>query len=103
MNGISFVVNKQLLVCSCGLWQIYGIPCPHACQCISHWAETYDDYVHEFMTVESYRSTYGPGMKELPEILKWEPQIADVIQPPPKRFLEPMNVDNKTEAASDRA
>ncbi|KAH9744124.1 SWIM-type domain-containing protein [Citrus sinensis] len=98
MNGLSFVVNKELAICSCGLWQLSGIPCPHACRCIIHWAASYADFVHDFMTVEVYRSTYGPGMKELPEICKWTPQLIDIVQPPLKRLIDPMNGDDETQS-----
>ncbi|KAL9451846.1 hypothetical protein AB3S75_013426 [Citrus x aurantiifolia] len=98
MNGLSFVVNKELSVCSCGLWQLSGIPCSHACQCIIRWAGGYHDFVHVSMTIDVYRSTYGPGMKELPEICKWTPQLIDIVQPPPKRLVDPMNGDDETES-----
>ncbi|KAH9679259.1 SWIM-type domain-containing protein [Citrus sinensis] len=98
MNGLSFVVNKELSVCSCCLWQLSGIPCSHACQCIIRWAGGYHDFVHVSMKIDVYRSTYGPGMKELPEICKWTPQLIDIVQPPPKRLVDPMNGDDKTES-----
>ena len=97
MNGLSFVVNKELAICSCGLWQLSKIPCPHTCRCIIHWAALYADFVHDFMTVEVYRSTYGPGMKELPQIYKWMPQLIDIVQPPLKMLIDPMNGDDETQ------
>ncbi|GAY58361.1 hypothetical protein CUMW_186470 [Citrus unshiu] len=97
-NGLSFVVNKELSVCSCGLWQLSGIPCSHACQCIICWAGGYHNFVHVSMTIDVYMSTYGPGMKELPEICKWTPQLIDIVQPLPKRLVDPMNGDVETKS-----
>ncbi|KAL9441099.1 hypothetical protein AB3S75_019716 [Citrus x aurantiifolia] len=45
----------------------------------------------------SFLSTYGPGMKKLPEICKWTPQLIDIVQPPLKRLINPMNGDNETQ------
>ncbi|KAL9429477.1 hypothetical protein AB3S75_031314 [Citrus x aurantiifolia] len=62
------------------LWQLSGIPCPYACRCINTWGDKLDTYVHRLMTMDEYRSAYGPGMNMLPQAMQWKWQLHDNTQ-----------------------
>ncbi|ESR39892.1 hypothetical protein CICLE_v10026422mg [Citrus x clementina] len=83
-HGFVFEVNRELMTCSCRLWQLSGIPCEHACRCIHSWADKLDKYVHRLWSVDEYRSAYGPGMQMLREITHWEWQTKANVLPPMK-------------------
>ncbi|KAK9199449.1 hypothetical protein WN944_014640 [Citrus x changshan-huyou] len=83
-HGFVFEVNRELMTCSCRLWQLSGIPCEHACRCIHSWGDKLDKYVHRLWSVDEYRSAYGPGMQMLREITHWEWQTKDNVLPPMK-------------------
>ena len=85
-HGLVYQVNRELLTCSCRLWQLSGIPYPHACRCIDVWGDNVDAYVHKLLSVDEYRSAYGPGMNMLPEITQWECQSYDHVLPPMTRY-----------------
>ncbi|XP_052289998.1 uncharacterized protein LOC127899893 [Citrus sinensis] len=59
-HGLVYQVNRELLTCSCRLWQLSGIPYLHACRCIDVWGDNVDAYVHKLLSVDEYRSAYGP-------------------------------------------
>ncbi|KDO37135.1 hypothetical protein CISIN_1g043638mg, partial [Citrus sinensis] len=83
-HGFVFEVNRELMTCSCRLWQLSGIPCEHACRCIHSWGDKLDKHVHRLWSVDEYRSAYGPGMQMLREITHWEWQTKDNVLPPMK-------------------
>lgn len=85
-HGLVHQVNRELLTCSCRLWQLSGIPCPHACRCIGAWGDNVDAHVHKLLSVHEYRSAYGPGMNMLPEITQCECQSYDHVLPPMTRY-----------------
>lgn len=84
-----YEVDLQRELCSCGLWQKSGVPCPHACKCILSKAENIDHFVHRMRTVSQYRDTYGPGMNTLPKELPWMSHAPGIL-------LHPPPVDTKT-------
>ncbi|XP_024047982.1 uncharacterized protein LOC18053653 [Citrus clementina] len=79
-DGLAYEINRELMTCTCRLWQLSGIPCPHACRCIDTWGDKLDTYVHRLITVDEYRSAYGPGMNMLPQAMQWKWQLHDNTQ-----------------------
>ncbi|KAL9422711.1 hypothetical protein AB3S75_034900 [Citrus x aurantiifolia] len=79
-DGLAYEINRELMTCTCRLWPLSGIPCPHACRCINTWGDKLDTYVHRLMTMDEYRSAYGPGMNMLPQAMQWKWQLHDNTQ-----------------------
>lgn len=85
-----YEVDLQRELCSCGLWQKSGVPCPHVCKCILSKAENIDHFVHRMRTVSQYRDTYGPGMNMLPKQLPWMSHAPGVLLHPPPVDTKPV-------------
>ncbi|KAI3924989.1 hypothetical protein MKW92_028274 [Papaver armeniacum] len=80
--------NVSLLqkTCECGKWQISGVPCVHAvaviaqhCSLYKHSPALYENYVHEYFTVEMYMVSYAgiiyqsPGIPETLRSTQYQP------------------------------
>ncbi|CAL1408306.1 unnamed protein product [Linum trigynum] len=49
MGAEGYIVDLTSKECSCGYWQLSGLPCCHAVSAISHLRKNPDDYVHPFL------------------------------------------------------
>ncbi|ESR54612.1 hypothetical protein CICLE_v10023299mg, partial [Citrus x clementina] len=77
-----YELNMDAMSCSCGLWQISGIPCAHACRGIKYMRRKIEDYVDSMMSVQNYMSTYAPGMMQLPQEYAWKWDAGHTLLPP---------------------
>ena len=75
-------LDMEAMSCSCGLWQISGIPCAHACRAIQLNMGNVEEYVDNMMSVQNYCSTYAPGMAQLPKEHDWKSDAGNIILPP---------------------
>ncbi|XP_019166889.1 PREDICTED: uncharacterized protein LOC109162659 [Ipomoea nil] len=53
-----FKVNLDLRTCSCRMWQLTGLPCPHSICAIFHKGDQPDQYIHICYSKEMYMKTY---------------------------------------------
>ncbi|KAK3139998.1 hypothetical protein QOZ80_5AG0393880 [Eleusine coracana subsp. coracana] len=82
------VVDLNTHTCSCGEWQLTGLPCLHALALIS--TETNVDlesFVHEYYSVERFKAAYSGIIPPMPDISQW-PKVDTgfkLLPPPLKR------------------
>ncbi|KAK9204559.1 hypothetical protein WN943_014821 [Citrus x changshan-huyou] len=84
-NGLSQMCLRQDGTCECGMWQVSGVPCKHAVAAILHKGGQPEDYVHHYLTKESFMMTYMGTIKPIPDECAWpeveaEPSL-DVVVP----------------------
>ena len=53
-----FVVDKDECNCSCGKWQLTGIPCNHAVSVIYYSKYKAENYIDDCYKVSTYLDTY---------------------------------------------
>ncbi|XP_074282664.1 uncharacterized protein LOC141607204 [Silene latifolia] len=86
-------ISKQYMVdlpsqnCSCGHWQLCGLPCQHVIASIYHQRATFEDYVHQAYTKDKYLVAYGTPIPPMSGICQWERVCQVEPLPPPYRKL----------------
>lgn len=76
-----YVVNLEKKICSCGMFQLSGYPCPHAWSCIAERRYKIEDYVDSYYKKYMYSKVYRymihavPGSRDYIKTL-YEPFIA---------------------------
>ncbi|KAK9217884.1 hypothetical protein WN943_006514 [Citrus x changshan-huyou] len=89
-------IRRQLMVrmlkkyqldgtCECGMWQVSGVPCKHAVAAILHKGGQPENYVHHYLTKESFMMTYMGTINPIPDECAW-PEVEaepspDVVVP----------------------
>ncbi|KAH9753011.1 SWIM-type domain-containing protein [Citrus sinensis] len=71
--------------CECGMWQVSGVPCKHAVAAILHKGGQPENYVHHYLTKESFMMTYMGTINPIPDECAW-PEVEaepspDVVVP----------------------
>ncbi|KAI3862255.1 hypothetical protein MKX03_007050 [Papaver bracteatum] len=80
-KDISWVLNLERHTCTCNEWKVSGIPCVHAiCASLRLRPKTYDQYVHSYMYVDSYRVLYTPSIGPLYDKALW-PKNPRIVKP----------------------
>ncbi|KAH9769251.1 SWIM-type domain-containing protein [Citrus sinensis] len=99
-TSIIFDLNMEAQSCSCGLWQISGIPCAHACKGIQLSMGNVEEYVDNIMFVQNFCSMYAPGMMPLPEKHAWKWGACNKLLPPMIDSLKTVSMKGSNETAS---
>lgn len=60
-------VNLCARTCSCRRWQVYGIPCKHACAAIMQTDTNVHRFIEPYYTVKSYKLTYKESIFPVPD------------------------------------
>ncbi|GAA0161501.1 hypothetical protein LIER_17800 [Lithospermum erythrorhizon] len=68
--------------CSCGMFQLSGIPCCHAMCCIIKYRKNEDDYVHAFYTKETYLKIYEHMIHLIPGKNDYVESEIEAVLPP---------------------
>lgn len=58
----SIVVDLGNRSCMCGIWDLIGIPCYHACAVIFSHNKRPEYYVSDYFKLETFMKTYGHGI-----------------------------------------
>ncbi|GAA0174367.1 hypothetical protein LIER_27770 [Lithospermum erythrorhizon] len=83
----SFVVDVEKKICSCGLWQLGGIPCVHVvCVYRSH-NKNPRKYVHPILTKPTLLTVYSHFLESLRGPTFWTKSPYPDILPPELRVL----------------
>ncbi|XP_019185976.1 PREDICTED: uncharacterized protein LOC109180722 [Ipomoea nil] len=82
-----FKINLELRTCSCRLWQLTGVPCPHSICAIFHRGHQPDQYIHEWYTKEVYLKTYEHVIQPINGEQFWPRTEGDEIQAPVPRKM----------------
>lgn len=79
-------VNIDNRYCSCGMWQLTGLPCSHAVAVLRYSFREPYDHCSQYFTAESYRVTYAESIHPVPNV---DVPMADdsivSVTPPHKR------------------
>lgn len=99
------VVDMRARTCDCKIWQLTGIPCPHAISCLRHDRIPPESVMPSCYSVQAYQVAYGhsiwscqdksewhhvDGPKKLPPIFEKTPR-----RPPKSRKKKPHEVPSK--------
>ena len=76
------VVDLQDWTCTCGLFQLTGYPCVHACAAIQARKRPIIDFVHKCYSKEAYVKTYRHVIMPVPSARYWEKANEEPINPP---------------------
>ncbi|RYR52701.1 hypothetical protein Ahy_A06g027593 [Arachis hypogaea] len=81
-----FVLDLAAVECSCRKWQMSGIPCSHAINCISFKGLDLESYVNDFYKKDAYLKCYHEMIHPLNgSDLSERTQYNDVMPPPYRR------------------
>ncbi|XP_021773607.1 uncharacterized protein LOC110737578 [Chenopodium quinoa] len=82
LNDDQALVDLGNGTCSCGHWQLTGIPCVHAFVCIMDQRIDAEQYVHPYYSMDSYRAAYEPAIQPMSGPKHWERVNMREPQPP---------------------
>ncbi|CAL1393142.1 unnamed protein product [Linum trigynum] len=86
-GGEGFIVDVTECTCSCGYWQLSGIPCCHAVSAISHLRREVDDYVNSYYHVYMASFAYNYGIPCLDGRQAWPASEGIPVHPPKTRSM----------------
>ncbi|CAN1184862.1 hypothetical protein LINPERHAP2_LOCUS37210 [Linum perenne] len=85
-NG--YVVDMGKRVCTCGYWELSGIPCVHAIAVASFLRKDITCFVDMYYTIQYARQAYGfGGIPAIPGQQAWEATGGNVLLPPIGRVM----------------
>lgn len=78
-----FPLSLNSKICSCGAWQLSGVPCRHAIRAMLHAKLDPHKVVSSWYSVRTYKQAYNFGMNPIPDQDQW-PSYEDLptIKPP---------------------
>lgn len=79
------VINTGTWECTCGRWQVSGLPCVHAIAVINHLGRSIYDYCSQYFRVESYRAAYSESVYPIPDVEKISSSFGANIPAPRNR------------------
>ncbi|KAK2457356.1 hypothetical protein QL285_004634 [Trifolium repens] len=84
-NQQQFIVDTQKQTCTCGFWELVGIPCRHAIAALGYRKQDPVEFVHNCYSKEKYAQCYGYGISAINGVDMWlKPAegVDDTILPP---------------------
>jgi hypothetical protein len=84
-NQQQFIVDTQKQTCTCGFWELVGIPCRHAIAALGYRKQDPVDFVHNYYSKEKYAQCYGYGISAINGVDMWPKPaegVDDTILPP---------------------
>ncbi|CAL1386098.1 unnamed protein product [Linum trigynum] len=85
MGENGYIVDLNDRSCTCGYWQLSGLPCCHAVSAISHMRKEVDDYVHPCYKAYHVELGYKIGIPCLDGRQAWPDAIGLPVHPPKQR------------------
>lgn len=70
-NENRFTVQLNKKECSCGYWQLAGLPCPHAISCIFFRTNSLDAYIADCYSVAAFKKTYEHCLEPVEGMSSW--------------------------------
>ncbi|KAJ9542234.1 hypothetical protein OSB04_028740 [Centaurea solstitialis] len=83
----AFIVDEENHNCTCRMWQLSGIPCPHAVAAIYFLNKRPEDYVPNWFRKEMYKVTYGSYLQPVQGMNQWPPNYLNKPLPPKPRIM----------------
>jgi hypothetical protein len=84
-NQQQFIVDTQKKTCTCGFWELVGIPCRHAIAALGYRKQDPVEFVHNCYSKEKYAQCYGYGISAINGVDMWPKPaegVDDTILPP---------------------
>ncbi|XP_043724216.1 uncharacterized protein LOC122671178 [Telopea speciosissima] len=95
-HNYKYVVNLNQRTCTCGEWDLTGLPCKHAMKAIIYQRVNPEDYCDDFFTKEAFLRSYGHIIHPMPDEKYWPPSDRQVEPPPrPKKIGRPKKACKK--------
>ncbi|XP_038722029.1 uncharacterized protein LOC120014182 [Tripterygium wilfordii] len=82
-----YVVRLRHVECTCGAWQLSGIPCPHAIRAIHDNGEKPEDYINLWYKTNTYLRAYQKPLEPIRVENMWPKSMQDVVVPPKLRRM----------------
>ncbi|XP_039145538.1 uncharacterized protein LOC120282753 [Dioscorea cayenensis subsp. rotundata] len=79
----NYCTSLNARTCSCRRWQVYGIPCKHACAVILQTDTNIHRYVDDYFTVDAYRQAYAEAIFPVPDVDKPDDVNRKLLMRPP--------------------
>ncbi|GAA0171373.1 hypothetical protein LIER_25420 [Lithospermum erythrorhizon] len=76
-----FTIDIARMTCSCGSWQLSGIPCSHVIPCLYHLRKILPDYLNDCYKKSSFLSTYSHVLNPMSGIHLWDRTVGMPLQP----------------------
>ncbi|CAH1423187.1 unnamed protein product [Lactuca virosa] len=83
----SLQVDLGEQLCTCRLWEIYGIPCVHACTAMNHTQQQRETLISSWFSKEKFAETYRGNMRPLNGSKIWARKPYAKPLPPPARRM----------------
>lgn len=87
-------VSLTLRTCTCQQWQLTGMPCAHAIVAISFKNERPEEYVHQWLTMDTLNATYEHFIQPVPSQEYWTK--TEQTRPCPPKLKRPIGRPKKT-------
>ncbi|XP_021602837.1 uncharacterized protein LOC110607965 [Manihot esculenta] len=78
-----FAVSLERRTCSCGWWDISGLPCKHAVRAIGYKRAEIEDFCDEYFTISTYKKVYQHAIHLIPQRDLQPDEDHPPMQPPP--------------------
>ncbi|XP_038707254.1 uncharacterized protein LOC120002562 [Tripterygium wilfordii] len=82
-----FVVRLREGECTCGAWQLSGIPCPHAIHALHDNGDKPEDYINLWYKTPIYLRAYQVPLEPIRGENMWPKSELDVVVPPKLRKM----------------
>ncbi|XP_021721971.1 uncharacterized protein LOC110689495 [Chenopodium quinoa] len=79
-----FPLSLNNKICSCGAWQLSGIPCRHAIRAMFHAKVDPYNYTISWYSVKTYKQLYNHCINPVPDMSQWPSMDAFPHIDPPK-------------------
>ncbi|CAN1815792.1 hypothetical protein LINPERHAP1_LOCUS27564, partial [Linum perenne] len=86
-HGRGFVVDLRQARCTCGYWQLSGVPCSHGIAAMSYMRYDVKGYVDKWYSVDLAKKAYTKGIPPLPGRDDWVNVEGLPILPPPYKAM----------------
>ncbi|XP_019087271.1 PREDICTED: uncharacterized protein LOC104727518 [Camelina sativa] len=80
-------VNTKRRTCTCGKWQISGIPCEHAYGAMIDYDMNVEDYVSGFFSTDLWRDNYEQSIHPMRGPRFWMTSMYRLVTAPPEPIL----------------
>ncbi|XP_060179076.1 uncharacterized protein LOC132609216 isoform X2 [Lycium barbarum] len=77
------IVNFSIKKCTCRVWDLTGIPCPHAIKALHYKKLDPLKEIHWWYSKEAYLLTYHHKLQPVPGPKFWKIDPAEAMEPPP--------------------
>ncbi|KAK1314044.1 hypothetical protein QJS10_CPA06g01165 [Acorus calamus] len=82
-------VNLSERTCTCRGWQVYGLPCVHACAAVWKINGTIHEYCSHYFRADLYRQAYAAAILPVVGVQRTEGEGGDILIKPPLTKIRP--------------